>query len=250
MQIIVDGLLVRYEISGKGKLVLLLHGWGDDSHTFAKLRSVLDGEYQTLVLDLPGFGGSQAPTSVWDLDDYAVILQKILEKLDLTELYAVIGHSNGGAIAIRAVVLNVLAPQRLILLASAGIRDRLTTHRLLFKSAAKIGKVTTAWMPENQKKSLRKKLYGAAGSDMLLVPTLEGTFKKIVNHDVQSDAAKITIPTLLIFAQNDTAVPLVNGKKLNQLIHGSRLEILSDSGHFVHLDQPEKVESLVVEFLR
>src|SRR5437868_5157539 len=137
MQVVIDGLLTQYALSGKGKLVVLLHGWGDDSRTFATLQLELAKKYQVLAVDLPGFGGTQPPQDVWGLDEYAAFVQVILTKLNLGHTYALIGHSNGGAVAIRAVALGLLKPQKLILLAASGIRDRGSPKRLALKVVAK-----------------------------------------------------------------------------------------------------------------
>jgi predicted esterase len=41
MQVVVDGLLTNYSQSGSGKVLLLLHGWGDSSHSFVELQKGL-----------------------------------------------------------------------------------------------------------------------------------------------------------------------------------------------------------------
>lgn len=250
MNIVVDNLLTNYKLSGKGKLVLLLHGWGDSSAGLAKLQKELAGQYEVLALDLPGFGGTQAPRTVWDLDNYARFMAAVLKKLELDQPYAVIGHSNGGALAIRAVSLEQLRPQKLILLAASGVRTNSAAKRVSLKIIAKTGNAATIWMPERYRKGLRKSLYGAAGSDMLVAPHLEDTFKKTVRQDVQADAAAIDTPTLLVYAADDTDIPVADGKQYHSLIQGSRLEIIKDAGHFVHTDQPEKVTQLIQEFLK
>ena len=250
MQIVVDDLLAYYDLSGKGKLVLLLHGWGDNARGLSTLRQSLAKKYQVLALDLPGFGSSQVPREVWDLDNYASFVQALLSKLDLKQPYAVIGHSNGGALAVRAVSLGLLKPRKLVLLAASGIRTGGGTKRFILKVIAKTGDAATIWLPERYRQALRRSLYGAAGSDMLVMPQLQETFKKTVRQDVQADAASITIPTLLIYAENDRAVPPGDGQKYHQLIKGSRLEIIAGAGHFVHHDQPARVETLIKDFLR
>lgn len=250
MQIVVDKLLTHYELSGKGKLVLLLHGWGDDHRTFDGLRKKLDATYQVLALDLPGFGGTQKPSGVWDLDDYGRFVKSTLAKLELEQPYAVIGHSNGGALAIRALSLDLLRPRKLVLLAASGVRTNKRAKRFLIKLVAKTGDVATLWLPERYRQNLRKSLYGVAGSDMLVAPELEDTFKKTVRQDVQADAVAIDVPTLLIYAADDDAIPLADGRQYHSLIKGSRLEVIADAGHFVHHDQPEQVNKLIEEFLR
>ncbi len=250
MNIVVDNLLTNYKLSGKGKLVLLLHGWGDSAAGLAKLQKELAANYEVLALDLPGFGGTQAPAAAWDLDDYARFIAATLKKLEIGQPYAVIGHSNGGALAIRAVSLEQLQPQKIVLLAASGVRTSSAGKRLFLKIVAKTGNVATIWMPERYRKGLRKSLYGAAGSDMLVMPGLEDTFKKTVRQDVQADAVVIDVPTLLIYAADDDAVPVADGKQYHSLIPHSRLEVIKEAGHFVHADQPEKVTQLIQEFLK
>lgn len=249
VNIVVDRLMVHYSLAGKGKLVLLLHGWGDSARGLSDLQAALAKHHRVLAVDLPGFGGTQAPEAAWDLDDYARFLQAMMQKLQLDQPYAVIGHSNGGALAIRAISLGCLRPQKLILLAAAGVRTNNQLKRFVLKVVAKTGDAATLWMPERYRQALRKSLYGVAGSDMLVAPHLQDTFKKTVRQDVQADAVAIHIPALLIYAADDDAIPVADGKQYHSLIKHSRLEIIPQAGHFVHLDQPEKVKKLIGEFL-
>ena len=249
MNIVVDGLLTHYKLAGKGKLVLLLHGWGDSGQGLAGLQAKLAKHYQVLALDLPGFGNSQAPETVWNLDDYAHFVKHALGKLGFRQPYAVIGHSNGGALAIRSISLQSFKPDKLVLLAASGIRTGGGARRLALKIIAKTGDIATIWLPERYRQALRKSLYGAAGSDMLVVPELQETFKQTVRQDVQADAAAITVPTLLIYAEDDRSVPLADGQKYQALIKHSDLQIIKQAGHFVHVDQPTQVESLIEAFL-
>lgn len=246
--IIVDNLVTHCRLRGEGKLVLLLHGWGDSAKGMADLNKELTKHYQVLAVDLPGFGATQVPKTAWDLDNYVQFLEALLQKLDLKQPYAIVGHSNGGALAIRAVGQGKLQPQKLVLLASSGIRTGQSLKRIVFKAVAKVGNVATFWLPQSKRAALRVKLYGAAGSDMLVVPQLQETFKRTVRQDVQLDAAKIEVPTLLIFGRDDQAVPAADGATYNQLIKDSRLEII-EAGHFVHLDQPDQVSKLIKEFV-
>jgi pimeloyl-ACP methyl ester carboxylesterase len=249
VNIVVDNLLTNYKLSGKGKLVLLLHGWGDSAKGLAGLQKELSDGYQVLSLDLPGFGATQMPEGVWDLDDYSRFIASALDKLELSQPYVVIGHSNGGALAIRAVSMQLLQPRKIILLAAAGVRTNSQFKRLFLKIIAKTGNIATIWMPERYRQGLRKSLYGAAGSDMLVAPHMQDTFKRTVRQDVQGDAAAIDVPALLIYAADDKAIPLADGRQYHSLIKGSQLEIIQHAGHFVYVDQPEKVTKLIEDFL-
>jgi len=249
VNIVVNKLLANYTLSGKGRLILLLHGWGDSSRGLVGLQRELAGAYMVLSVDLPGFGGSEAPGKAWNLDDYAAFLCDLLDKLKLQQPYAVIGHSNGGALAIRALSLGFLDTDKLVLLAASGVRNGGAGKRVALKTLAKTGKAATAWMPERYRSGLRRGLYKTAGSDMLVAPHMQETFKRVVRQDVRADAAAITKPTLLIYATEDKAVPLEDGRVYHRAIRGSRLETVP-GGHFVHIEQPGKVTKMIEDFLQ
>lgn len=252
MQIVVQELITHYEQQGSGKTILLLHGWADRLETFKLLMPELAKNYHVLAVDLPGFGTTQAPKDVWDLDDYARFVADFLKKLEArTDLLAVVGHSNGGAVAVRASALGLVQPTKLVLLASSGVRDTAGVKRAAIKLVAKTGKVLTLWLPKNTRKKLQKKLYGTVGSDMLITPELIETFKRTVRQDIQTDAAGLQLPTLLIYGGEDAATPVASiGKKLHSLIKNSRLEVITGADHFVHQAKPSQVLKLIQDFLK
>lgn len=249
MQAVVDSLLTHYEQTGKGeRCVLLIHGWGDSLQTFKDLQKFLSDTYTVVSVDLPGFGSTQAPDEVWDLDNYADFVAVFLKKIN-QKPYAIVGHSNGGALVIRGLATGTLKCDKFVGLASAGIRNRQKARRAFIKVIAKGGKVATFWLPTRHKEKLRKALYGAAGSDMLVAPHLQETFKKTVRQDVQTDATKLQLPVLLIYGEKDRATPPLYGEVFHQLMTNSTLEQVAGAGHFVHYDKPQLVNDLIGDFL-
>jgi len=249
MQVVVDSLLTHYELKGKGKLVVLLHGWGDNIQGLAGLQSALSEHYKVLALDLPGFGQTQNPDSVWGLENYARFLQATLDKLKLPKLYAIVGHSNGGAVALLGLGTGILSAEKLVLLAAAGIRKPNSPKLITMKLVAKTGKVATFWLPPKYRRELRKNLYSAAGSDMLVVPELQETFKKTVSQDVQSDASNVSISTLIVYGTEDKSTPPHYGKRYSQLIKNSKLKTVEGAGHFLHHEKPQEIIKYIEDFL-
>jgi pimeloyl-ACP methyl ester carboxylesterase len=247
-QVVVDGLLTRYAVTGTGKPVLLLHGWGDSLETWTDLTAKLSGQYKVITLDLPGFGQTQAPKEAWGLSDYAQFTYHFLAKIEVNQLYALGGHSNGGAVAISMIAHGLASPHRLLLLASAGIRSS-SVKKHLVKAAAKSAKLVTAVLPKATRQRLRNKAYSKIGSDFLLLPNMQETFKKIISEDVRAQAHTITTPTLIIYGANDASTPPAHGELFKAAIIGSRLEILPGAGHFLHHDNSLQVSDLVKEFL-
>ncbi len=250
MQIIVDGLLTHYERSGHGPTLLLLPGWADTTRSWTQISKALAEQYDVISLDIPGFGCSQIPPEGWGLNEYTTFIGHFLAKLQISELYAFIGHSNGGAMAVRGLAQSKFKTQKLVLLASAGIRNRQTARKQSLRMLAKVGKAITAPLPGTMKQRLRGWLYRSIGSDMLVAEHMQESFKRVVADDVQSDAARVSLSTLLIYGDQDTDTPVAYGQMLQAAIPGSRLTVLSGVGHFVHLDAPERVLQEVQEFLQ
>lgn len=251
MQIVVDSLLTHYERLGTGKQsIVLLHGWGDSGRTFDQLIQLLQSDYTLITLDLPGFGGTQRPQGVWGLAEYADFVRHVLDKLEVVP-YALVGHSNGGAIAISGLSSGILSAKKLILIASAGVRTTAgqSWHRLAWGSVAKIGKVGTSLLPQTIQQRLRRRLYAMTGSDMMVTPGLEETFKKVVTSDIRADAAQVTVPSLLLYGETDMATPPHFGELLAAALPSSKLVIVPGAGHFVHQEQAQQVAAHIKEFL-
>jgi pimeloyl-ACP methyl ester carboxylesterase len=247
MQVVVNDLLTQYEKQGSGPVALFLHGWGDNAATFKPLVNRLRSDFTCISLDLPGFGGSQTPLESWSLPDYAEFAQDFLKKTKLIPEY-VCGHSNGGSILIYGLAHALLNPQKLVLLASAGIRTEDSLKKGVYKIVAKIGKQLTRILPKPIQQRLRRQLYQRAGSDILISPHLEETFKKVVSYDVQKEAAEITQPTLLVYAKDDLATPVRYGETFHHLIKSSTLRVLPDGGHFTHQTKTDQVARLIKDF--
>ncbi len=255
MQLIVDSLLANYEIQGDNhakKTILLVPGWGDTLVSFRALAHELAKDYAVISVDLPGFGGTQQPPTAWGLDEYARFIGAFLKKLNNTTLYAVIGHSNGGSIVIHGLAVSAFAAEKLLLVATAGIRatGKQKLHRRLWQPIAKIGKVATRFLPAHTRQRLRQQLYKAAGSDMLVAEHMQETFKRVVSQDVLKDAARLRVPTLLLYGDRDDVTPLSFAKLFSKQIAGSTLVVIHQAGHFVHLEKPQEVTAEIKKFLQ
>lgn len=250
MQVVTNSLMTQYSRGGKGKTVVLLHGWADSSAGLRTIYEYLKNNYDVISVDLPGFGGTQAPPVAWGLDDYVLFVQAFLQKINVTQVYAFIGHSNGGAILIRGLGDGHLEAEKLVLLASAGIRNEYKGRNRALRILAKTGKLITLPLPQTVKKKLRRKAYKSIGSDMLVAEHLQETFKRVVTDDVRADAAQIIQPALLIYGEEDDSTPVWYGQQYHELMNESTLEILPGAGHMVHLDRPADVQKAITDFLK
>lgn len=249
MQVVVNGLMTSYYRTGKGKTVLILPGWADSSASWRDFAAKLSPKYDVIAIDLPGFGGTQTPKESWGLDEFADFVAGFAAKLKLKP-YAIIGHSNGGAIAIKGLSTNQLTAQRLVLLASAGVREQNSGRKGALHLVTKAGKAVTRPLPDRVRRRIRGTYYQKIGSDYLVAEHMQESFKKIVNEDVRGNAAKLKLPTLLVYGAKDRATPVRFGELLYQSVKGSTLTVIDDAGHFLHQDKPVEVVELVQGFLK
>ena len=98
MQITIDNLNINFQVYGSGKPLIVLHGWGDRSDTWYNFAQALSNTYQVFLIDLPGFGSSDAPPVPWGVEEYSQVITKFIEELDI-EAPVLLGHSHGGRIA-------------------------------------------------------------------------------------------------------------------------------------------------------
>ncbi len=254
MNLITQGLFTKYSDAGDrdAPVVVLLHGWGASSQNFDALAAHLAARFRVIWLDLPGFGGTQAPPEPWHIGDYAEFVKTFLDKLKIPQPQAVIGHSFGGRTLIAGVSRGILKPKNIVLMGSAGIKHSDTTRNQIFKLIAKTGKAVTL-LPglSRLRHRLRSRLYQAAGSDDYLKSgELRQTFLNTIGEDLQADAAHLQIPALLIWGEHDTDTPLADGRLLAATIPHATLKVVPGAGHYVHLDAPAEVQAAIDGFLK
>jgi pimeloyl-ACP methyl ester carboxylesterase len=251
MKVIVNNLAVEYEDQGNrgGNVMLFLHGWKNNLHSFDLIVPDLLLSCRIVRLDLPGFGGSEMPSIDWDLDDYVDFVGAFTKKVGI-RCDVLIGHSLGGRIAIKGLARHIFSPSKIVLIASAGIAEIKPVRRNIIILIAKAGKALTAIPPLSfMRERLRKFLYRKIGSDYGTAGVLSRVFVNIVREDLSESARAITVPALLIWGDRDTETPVSDGERLSRLIPGSRLAVIPGAGHFVHQERPREVVEIIKSFL-
>lgn len=247
MRCIVQGLAVEYEDRGTGKVVVMLHGWGNTLHTFDSLAGTLSG--RIVRLDLPGFGESETPKTAWTLDDYVRFVKSFTGKMDIKP-DILVGHSLGGRILLKGVSTGALSARKIILIASAGVAERNTARNFFLGLLAKTGRIVTSVPPFNLLQGrLRRYLYKTIGGDYAAAGALRGTFLNIVTEDLSEAAKGIAVPALIIWGGDDDTTPVREGERLNQLIAGSTFRVIGGAGHFVHKEKPDEVSAIMRQFI-
>jgi pimeloyl-ACP methyl ester carboxylesterase len=246
----IDGLKVRHASEGSGPPVLVLHGWGASIETVASIVSSLAPVANVHALDLPGFGSSDPPPAAWGVQDYCDFVLRFIDVLRIERPLAVIGHSNGGRVAIAIASCRPEIVSRMILIDSAGIRPSrgFTYYRKV--GMAKAGKHAARWLGPPGRR-LRELLVGrAASADYAAAsPQMRPTLVKLVNSDLREMLPRVATPTLLIWGEQDTATPLSDGELMERLIPDAGLVVFEGAGHYSYLEQPARFAKIARHFI-
>lgn len=248
MYTLVSGQNIYYQKVGRGKNILFLHGWKQDSSSFWNLIDSLKKDFSVWLIDLPGFGRSDNPVRPFTVSGYADLIAGFIAQQKIKDPI-VLGHSVGGRIAIKLAANYPQLLNKLILEDAAGIRPKRDIPKTFIYPFAKIiHYLIPNWF--NLKERLRYKFYKALESDYIDVGELKQTFTNVLNEDLAVDLPKIKTETLLIWGEKDPTLEasLANGKKMYRLIPNSRIEVIDDVGHFPHLQNPERFLYYVKDF--
>ena len=250
-QIIINNLLINYysvlprEKSSTNKVLVFLHGWGVDSQLWFKIvPELINKNYALYFIDLPGFGQSQDPNTIYAINDYKKIIYEFIEKLNIKKTN-LIGHSFGGRIAIKIAAENPDFLDKIILVDTAGIVTASKIKRL----TALIAKVISLIFKPVFMQPLRKKIYLLIGSEYLENEKLSKIFSKVVSENLTRLLIHIKKPSLIIWGQNDRVTPLYYGQLMNKLIPKSKLVVFENAGHFSFLDKPEEFNKALINFI-
>jgi pimeloyl-ACP methyl ester carboxylesterase len=248
---LVDGITLTYVDEGSGDPVVLLHGWGGQAASMTPLVVGLRDKYRVLAFDLPGFGGSSLPPAPWGTREYASFVERAVTSLGIARA-TYLGHSFGGRIAIWLAAHVPEAVQALVLVDAAGIKPPAAFRRRMRQLFYKVAK-TVLRLPilGAQGPALQERLAMRFGSAdyRAMTGVMRASMVKTVNLDLTACLKTVSAPTLLLWGEKDTETPIADGRKMEQLIRGSRLITVAGAGHFSYLDSPALVNAVVSAFL-
>ncbi|MCX8095055.1 MAG: alpha/beta hydrolase [Caldisericia bacterium] len=248
---LIDNLKIYYEIYGDGKPILFFHGWGGNTNSLYPISNILKNEYKVILIDFPGFGKSDIPYRSFNGEDYKNLILKFIDYLNLKD-YTIIGHSFGGRIGIRVAANRKSEIKGLILIDSAGIRDKKTLKQRFSENTFKFFKkiIIKTIKGEKQEKLLNslRKIFGS--KDYKSVDgVMRDTLVKIVNEDLLPIMKEVETKTLIIWGENDKELPLKHAYLIKENIKNSKLVIIKNAGHFPYLNNLSKTIYEIKNFL-
>ncbi len=222
------------------KTVIILHGWGHSKEMWTDFVDRLQGDVAVEAWDLPGFSSEPLLSPDWTIADYATWATNKIVDRGLTDV-VLLGHSFGGRISAYIAAENPSWLRAIILYGAPCVYRPSLIVRVKNTLAHAVGRlpIPAAWRERVRGSEDRRA--GESG--------LAQVFRQAVQFDQAERLPRIAVPTLLLWGENDTEVPLRIAEEMQQLIPASTLDILPGAGHNAHLENPVLVYGKVKQFL-
>lgn len=243
------------DINPKGsKTVVFLHGWPLNHKQFEYQFDVLPFMgYRCIGIDWRGFGKSDKPVTGYNFDRLADDIRIVVDVLQL-DTFTLVGHSTGGAIAIRYMSRhNGYGVSNLVLVDAAapiGFSTKTATRFLtqaLNDRPKMMREVTDSFFFQYITSAFSEwffqlGLQAAGWSTAAIIIALR-------DEKLYEDLHKILVPTLIVHGVHDKVIPFSQAHELNQEIKNSQLVPFQYSGHGPFWEERKKFNQLLKQFL-
>ncbi len=268
IHLLVDEKFMKKEKGSTMATVFFIHGAGSNHHNwfYQYQELALNPHLTTITVDLPGHGLStwfREKPSPPDVNHYALVMLKLIEKLSLRNVWLV-GHSMGGAI-VQAMALKVSSEspsfveifKGIIIIGSGShlpvssslLRLLETNPRVAMEKLIKwsIYKGIEDENPQRYRdlKNMAKKIFSRAAPSVTLFD-----FQACARFDVRERISRVEQPIGIIVGQNDVMTPPTLSEELGRSVSNSLgLEKIPHSGHLVMLERPRIVNLLLKKWI-
>jgi pimeloyl-ACP methyl ester carboxylesterase len=262
---------VTYRTAGQGPALLLLHGVANSSQTWERVAPLLSPRFTMIAPDLLGHGESATPRGDYSLGAHASGVRDLLTALGHDRV-TVIGHSFGGGIAMQFAYQFPERCERLVLVSSGGLGREV--HFLLRAAALPGADYVLPLLTSGHLVGLGRGVGSVlrraglapggdvgvlasgfaslrdAGSRQAFLHTVRAVIdvggQRVSANDRLALAA--LIPSLIVWGERDSIIPVAHGEAAHAAMPGSRLEVFPGAGHMPHDTDPERFARVLTEF--
>jgi pimeloyl-ACP methyl ester carboxylesterase len=259
-----SGVTAYYRRAGRGRPLILLHGWGGSSSLWQETLHRLADGHDVIAPDLPGFGQSapmSGPLSIERLADWVLAFA---DRLGLAT-FDLNGHSLSGAVAVHVAARRPRRVRRLVLTGFSTFKDE--RERKLVDA---IHHVIALWLslrrPWMAERDAFVRLIG--GRFVYQLPTERGPLREAMrdfmrmdkrtaletargagNPAISTALAAVDVPALVIAGRNDQIMPPAGAPVAAQRLRFGRLQWIERCGHLPMLEYPQEYHRLLADFL-
>jgi len=266
-----EGVRMHYRVHGPeaAPVLVLVHGFGASVHTWEPWVERLQIHYRIISVDLPGHGLTRAPSGhSFSAGSNAQLIEELTQRLNVRRL-TLVGHSMGGAVAVRYALAHPEKLDGLVLVAAAAWpREQPRTGRTplafqllrtpvgrallryanprLFAERGLVSAYHDRSMVREEMVDRYVDLARAPGHRALLSSDRNNRGDPPLRPE---DFAGIATPTLVIHGENDRIIAVEDSRALAAAIPQARLVIYPDTGHMPMEEAPDQSAADLRAFL-
>ena len=231
---------------GDGSPVVILHrsigtlGWDAFEETLA-------GQFKVITPDLPGYGESERPDWAREPRDLALLVARMLERLDLTDV-TLVGLGFGGFIAAELATANEDRLKSLVLVGAAGIKPREgeIVDQMLIEHADYVrqGFSDEATYDARFGSELHADIKDIWEFSRIMTARITWSpymFSRRLPHLL----SEVKTPALVVWGDDDRIIPRDAGLQYVERLANARLEVIPNAGHLVEWDAPDRLAELI-----
>ena len=250
--------IVHYEVFGKGKPVILLHGWLGSWGLWQETMAYLGASYRTYALDFWGFGESGKKRETYAVQDFVSLVDQFMEHLGIARA-PLVGHSMGGTVSL---LVAMKYPERVSKVAVAGSPIVGSSLAPLLKLA---GQRPIAFLLFNFMGPFRAWMKYFYSRQICTDPrfpdmmdrdlsrtTLESFLRSIASlrqTDLRPSLAQIKVPAMGFYGDQDKVVDPLQWQHMQRGISSAQIELFPKAGHFMMLEEPADFSQKLKDFL-
>lgn len=258
----VNGHTIHYVQQGRGKPLILVHGFACSTYSWKKVIPLLADRYTVYALDLLGFGLSDKPPDAhYDLKSQGGLVLDFMKAMNIPSA-TLVGHSMGGVVAAYAAV-GLPNQVNALVLVDAGFYSGGAPAFLkyIFYPLDRI-MARQFYTKEMRMKSFSRSYYNKSfitdevieaylrpGRTPHAVDALAKMMSDVGPRTYEGISEHISSPTLIVWGENDVAVPPRDEERLHREIANSHLVLVRECGHMVPEEKPEELARAVHDFL-
>lgn len=237
--IIIDDEIVHYEVLGRGRPLIFLHGWVGSWRYWIPAMQALSTDFRAYAIDFWGFGDTAKQSARYSLTEQAELIFHFMDQLGVLRA-AFIGHGLGGVAALNFATRHPESVERLVIvntpLVGVALNPRFTNSEVTALAEWLIGR-------EPGTEQITAEANKADNS------AIAASVKDLQAIDLRNDLLNLQAPCLLVHGEMDPAVAMPQDGWLTGL--AGRLHRISfeESRHFPMLDQTAKFNRLLADFL-
>lgn len=256
----VNGVELYYEVEGDGPPLLMIQGLGYSSRFWFKQIPELKEHFELVLFDNRDVGKSEIVDQGYRMQDMAQDAKELIEELGFDRVN-VLGLSMGGYIAQHLTASWPELVNKLVLVSThAGGPEYLAETGDLWEEILDVeGLSEREIYRKGYRYSVTEEFFSNEGEIEKLVdmrvedaqpqPAYQRQFQAASEFDMTDRLGEIESNTLILSGAEDRVVPTKFGEQLEAGIPSARLEIVDGAAHLIHLETPEELNSMVIDFV-